>query len=355
MGVGTQRFALLRGDLAGPGGGTARRHPLSARLRLAARFACVAGGLVLALGACSTAPPLREVPPEQLRAELQRRLPDVPPEEIVVPYEVGEAAVRRAQALASQRRPSQRVRALIRALSEPDGFALRYTWAVSNSAATTLEAGGGTCMGLSSLLVGLARELGLEAYYVDASRDPERHSEVEVKVVAGHIAAVVSTENGPLVVDFTGEMTSGYRYRRMSDLEAAAHYYNNMGYQLIHLAEREGRPAPWDQVSRQFARATRIAPGFARAWNNLGVASVKLGQIDRAERSYRTALRLEPGLESPRLNLAGLPTREAQVLSLAGEPGQASDAPLAPQLRDGSDVGPEQPGATAPPSEPSLP
>src|SRR5262245_36933524 len=40
-----QRFALLRAFacVVGPGGGTARRHPLSATLRVAARFACVVG------------------------------------------------------------------------------------------------------------------------------------------------------------------------------------------------------------------------------------------------------------------------------------------------------------------------
>jgi tetratricopeptide (TPR) repeat protein len=206
-------------------------------------------------------------------------------------------------------------------------------------------------MGLTSLLVGLARGVGIPAYYVDASRNPERRTEVEVNVVAGHIGAVVYTKEGPLIVDFTGELMRGYRYRRMSDLEAAAHYYNNLGYELIHRAEEAGQPIPWQEVSRQFARATRIAPGFARAWNNLGVASVRLGQFDRAERSYQQALRLEPGLDSPRLNLAALATRGVPLLSLAEDPALQQNGPLLPSLRDGAEVGAPDPTTTESASE----
>lgn len=305
--------------------------------------------LLLVLGACGTPSALRPYTADELRSVLRKRLSDVPEQDLVVPWEVSEQAVERAQGVAKRRRlSSERVRALVDALSDEKGFALRYTWAVHNSAATTLEAGGGTCMGLASLLVGLARELGIEAYYVDASRNPERRSEAELNVVAGHVAAVAYTEEGPLVVDFTGQLLRGFRYRRMSDLEAAAHYYNNLGYELIHVAEAAGQPIPWQEVSRQFARATRIAPGFARAWNNLGVASARLGQFDRAERSYQQAMRLDPALESPRLNLAALVTRGVPLLSLSDDPSLRGDRPLSPLLREGAEVGGPDPGATAP-------
>jgi tetratricopeptide (TPR) repeat protein len=302
--------------------------------------------LLLLLGACGTPQALRPYTADELRSVLRKRLTDVPEQDLVVPWEVNAQALERAREVAKRRRlSSERVRALVAALSQQDGFALRYTWAVHNSAAATLEAGGGTCMGLASLLVGLARGLGIEAYYVDASRNPERRAETEVNVVAGHIAAVAYTEEGPLVVDFTGQLLAGFRYRRISDLEAAAHYYNNLGYELIHVAEGTGQPVPWQEVSRQFARATRIAPGFARAWNNLGVASVRLGQYDRAERSYQQALRLDPRLESPRLNLNALVTSGVPLLSLM-EPGPRGDGPLAPQLREDADVRSPDPAAT---------
>ena len=319
------------------------------------RAARALAALLLTLGACSSggSSPYRALGPDELREVLRKRLSDVPEAELVVPWQVSGAAIQRAKDLVQRDRlPSERVRSLVEALSRPDGFALRYTWALHNSAASTLEHGGGTCMGLASLLVGLARGLGLEAHYVDASRNPERRAEVEVNVVAGHVAAVVFTESGPLIVDFTGELLRSYRYRRMSDLEAAAHYYNNLGYELIHLAEEAGRPIPWHDVGRQFARATRVAPGFARAWNNLGVASVRLGEFDRAERSYQQALRLEPGLDSPRLNLAALATRGVPLLSLAEEPGRPSDAPLNPVLQDGAEVRSPDPSATEGPLDP---
>ncbi len=307
--------------------------------------------LLLVLGACSTPrSPLRAYTADELRKVLRARLPDVPEQELVVPWEVSPEAIERAERVVRRGLDSDRIRTLVDALSSPKGFGLTYTWAVHNSAAATLEGGGGTCMGLASLLVGLSRGIGIPAYYVDASRNPERREEVEVNVVAGHIGALVYTKEGPLVVDFTGELMRGYRYRRMSDLEAAAHYYNNLGYELIHLAEEAGQPIPWQDVSRQFARATRIAPGFARAWNNLGVASVRLGQFDRAERSYQQALRLEPGLESPRLNLAALATRGVPLLSLSVDPALQQSGPLVPSLREGAEVGAPDPTTTEPSS-----
>ena len=308
--------------------------------------------LLLLLGACGTPSALRSYTTDELRAVLRKRLSDVPERELVVPWEVSEQTVVRAREIARRRRlASERLRALVDALSAEDGFGLRYTWAVHNSAAATLEGGGGTCMGLTSLLIGLARAIGIDAYYVDASRNPERRTEAELKVVAGHIAAVAYTEEGPLIVDFTGQLLRDFRYRRMTDIEATAHYYNNLGYEILHVAEEAGQPIPWQEVSRQFARATRIAPGFARAWNNLGVAAVRLGQFDRAERSYRQALRLDPRLDSPRLNLDALATRGVPLLSLSEEPGSREDRPLVPLLREGADVGPypEAPEATVPP------
>ena len=275
--------------------------------------------------------------PSTLRRALIERLPDVPPEEIVVPFEVPPAAVARARArLVGVRDPHARARALVDALSDPDAFGLAYLWAVNNSALRTLEGSGGNCLGLSSLLVGLARSVGLAAYYVDVSRNPEHREEDYVNVAAGHIAVVVVAPQGPLFVDFTGEIQRGYRHRRIGDLEAAAHYYNNRGYELIHRAQQAHSGVDWEDVWRQFARATRVAPDLATAWNNLGVASARLGRLDQAERSYQRAIDLDPALGSARQNLRNLAAdaeREPR-LTHADIPEQDSrqSAPIAPRV-----------------------
>src|SRR5262249_27985194 len=126
--------AARRGRLGRADRGALRRQP-AARLRAAGRLltmtpaarALAARGLVLALGACATRAPseLRPLTPRELRDVLRKRLPDVPEADLVVPWEVGPEAIARAELLTKRRRlDSERVRALVDALSDPEGFAL---------------------------------------------------------------------------------------------------------------------------------------------------------------------------------------------------------------------------------------
>jgi tetratricopeptide (TPR) repeat protein len=284
------------------------------------------------LAACQTRGPIALDEPG-LRAELRRLLPEVAEQELVVPYAVDPATVLRARKIAERSlNPQARALSLADSLAETgSGFGLRYAWALHNSAQETLAAGEGTCMGLSSVLVGIARATGLPAYYVDASEAPELREESDVRVVSGHIAVVIGTQRGPTYVDFTGVLLPERRYRVIGDLEAAAHYYNNRGYELIHRAESEGLPIPWPQVREQFARAVRIAPGFARGWNNLGVAQVRLGQTADAVGSYRRALELQPSFASPQRNLTALGTAD-DAGTLTTEP-PAAPASGSPAMR----------------------
>ena len=275
----------------------------------------------LASAACSPLPP-RYVP-ETHRELMRELLPEVAPGELVTPFEIDDAlaaqAIRATRFAVSDR---QRTLFLVDALSRPTtGFGLSYIWARNNSALATARGGGGTCMGLSSLLIGLLRSLDIEAYYAEARVRPEVRDEGVVQVAAGHIAVVALTDAGPIYVDFTGRIAQSSFYRRLSDREATAHYYNNYGYEILHAAERAGTPIDWARVRRQFELATRVAPELAMAWNNDGVASVRLGELDRAEVSYLRALDIAPAMRSPRENLARL-----RELWLAGDRDAAAAA-----------------------------
>ena len=261
---------------------------------------------------CGTFGQRKSYTPEALRAEMLRRAPDVPPEDLVVPFVVPPELVLRARGVVKTLFDDRRAAtALARALSAPDGFNLQYEWAVNNSAETTLRHGRGTCLGLSSVLVGLARQVGLDAYYVDASQFPERREERDVEVVAGHIGVGITTSRGILYVDFAGEMNRRSYFVRIDDLRAAAHFQNNLGYELIHLAQQAGAPVPWEKVRARFELATRIDPQFSRAWNNLGIALARLGRNELAARAYARALEIDPGLSPARDNLALLRARSS--------------------------------------------
>lgn len=97
-----------------------------------------------------------------------------------------------------------------------------------------------------------------------------------------------------------------YWYQPIDDLEAVAHYHNNLGYALL-AGGAAGEPAAgWAAAAHQFRLATMVRPGFARAWNNLGVVEARRGKRDQARIAYRRAISADPAFPSPRLNLGAL-------------------------------------------------
>ena len=78
-------------------------------------------------------------------------------------------------------------------------------------------------------------------------------------------------------------------------------------------AEREYEAAQKDlekrdtpAAIRHLERAIEIAPTFATAWNNLGTVSYQTGNFARAEECFRQALRQDPTLYEPLVNLGGV-------------------------------------------------
>lgn len=271
----------------------------------------VAVGLALsfAVGAlgCATASKLVYTPAE-LRAEVARRAPAIPAGEIVVPFEIGEAeaAVARRMVLEAKS-DSERVRILAEALFDPNAFGLRYAPSVTASAEETLRTSTGNCLALASVFVGLARAIGLNAHYMDASTRVHemRHGEDGMTINAGHLTAMVSTAHEDIALDFA-RLGRIRWYRVIDDLEALAHFYNNRGFDLMDRSQERGAPVPWVDVAHDFRLAVQVMPAFAQAWNNLGIAATRLGRYAEAVEDYRTAIARDPKLAAPHNNLGSL-------------------------------------------------
>lgn len=270
--------------------------------------------VLLCCGACigCATPQRRTFTRAALQSEVARRVPATAVDKIAIPYVVEAEDIERATwLLRAYSTTEQRAAALIEALFDAEGFNLRYASAATATASQTLRAGEGNCLSLASTLVGLARGLGLRAYYVDVSHLTEEvidHSGLLVR--SGHVSAVIRTEVGYVGLDF-GRGRVHYRgWRGIDDMEAVAHFHNNRGYELIRTAIDEGKPIPWQQASEQFWLATRVEPKFQRAWNNLGVALARLGFVVEAIRSYREAIVRDPHLVSSYRNLGNLYFRQ---------------------------------------------
>jgi hypothetical protein len=105
--------------------------------------------------------------PDALRAEVARRVPELPLDAIdatKVPYEIGPVVVEHVRSLLTRSGdPDEEVRELVRLVTAEHGLGLRYTGTQLGTAAETLVMGEGNCFSLAAVLVGLARGLGWRA------------------------------------------------------------------------------------------------------------------------------------------------------------------------------------------------
>ncbi len=270
----------------------------------------VLGLALLGIG-CSAAQKQVAYSPHQLRAEVSPRVPVERAGEVLVPFEPTAAMVARAKKYTEGAATAyQRADMLVAAITAGHQFDVQWVPVVTTVARDTLSNGHGNCLSMTSLFVGLARGIGLDAYYVDASdRVNEIGREDELIVDNGHIAATVHTDRGWSLVDFTGELSEYRTFRVIDDVEALAHYYNNRGYERISLASLEGREVPWDEALSDFQLATYVLADFSRAQNNLGVAHARLGDDVAAEVAYRLAVSSDEEFAAPRHNLGNLSLR----------------------------------------------
>jgi len=257
--------------------------------------------------------------PHELRSEVGSRVPDTRAGDVLVPFEPTAEMVSRAKKYTDGLTTSYaRADALVHAITDTHQFDVQWVPVATTVARDTLANGHGNCLSMTSLFVGLARAIGIDAYYVDASdRVNEILREDALIVDNGHIAATVRTDRGWSLVDFSGEISQYRTFRVIDDVEALAHYYNNRGFERVSLATAEGHEVPWAAALADFQLATFVRGDFARAQNNLGVAYARQGNDAAAESAYLAAVRSDRTFAAPHHNLGNLNLRR-------GDPDEAA-------------------------------
>jgi tetratricopeptide (TPR) repeat protein len=170
-----------------------------------------------------------------------------------------------------------------------DQLHLKYSLSPTRSAAEAYRTREGNCLSFVNLFVGLAREQSLAPFYVEVT-DYQRWNHREGMVVSqGHIVAGIYLDGELATYDFLPYRAKAYRnFKPIDDLTASAHYFNNLAAEALM---RGNLP----EAQRMAGIATRVAPGFLKAWNNLGVVQARSGQLEAALATYRKALDVEPG------------------------------------------------------------
>jgi Flp pilus assembly protein TadD len=255
--------------------------------------------LCLALtAACSSLAPGLAAEPELVR---QLRARHVDPASVIIPWQLNDEMRSWAHKHVPDQLPTdQRLDRLLAVLMGQDGLDLTYQVGATGTAEEVFASRHANCLSFTSLFVGMARELGVDAFYLDVGDVEKFEREGTLVVESGHITAGFGSGSLLRILEFTPIGKANYRQlHRISDLTAIALFYSNRGAELLRKSQ-ERDALVWLQKS------VVIDPELARGWINLGVALRRTGDAAGAEAAYRKALESDPAAVAAYQNLAAL-------------------------------------------------
>jgi len=244
--------------------------------------------------------------------ELRQR--GVDPVSVVVPFELSDEMRTWVHSrVPDAGTPEQRLEQLLIAIVDPSGLGLTYEGGHTSTAREAFAARKANCLGFTSLFVGLARELGIPAFYLGVDDVERFERDGDLMVISGHVSAGFNMGGEKVkILEFVNAPKVEYRHiRKLSDLTAISLYHSNHGAELLR-AGRAEEALPW------LRKAAEIDPELSDAWINLGVGKRRSGDLDGAEAAYRRALEVNPEAASAYQNLAG-------VLGLRGKKKEADE------------------------------
>lgn len=185
-----------------------------------------------------------------------------------------------------------------------DELGITYTHNCNYSAQEVFENRKANCISYTNLFVGMARSIGINAEYAEVT-EVESYSKVgDTVVYNSHVCAVVFKGPNHYLIDFSLRPHKNYHFwRALSDLEAAAVFYNNIGAQKYL---EEDHPDRIKEALTYFYMARKLAPTLPQVYNNLGVIELNQNNILEAEKYFRTALERRPGYFAAYSNLGSL-------------------------------------------------
>lgn len=169
------------------------------------------------------------------------------------------------------------------------------------TAESTFISGSGNCLGVSYLFSSMARELGLTTYFQNVAVPPLWGMQDDVLYKYRHVNVEVPLPGRrTYIVDVNLKANlSTYKTNRISEKNAVAQYYSNIGAQ--YLVKKD-----YLNSFLYFKKAITIDPNQAEFWTNLGVLYSRNEKLDYAESAYKTALTLQANNVTTISNIATL-------------------------------------------------
>jgi hypothetical protein len=225
--------------------------------------------LCLVLAACRGLAPGLAAEPDLVR---QLRARHVDPASVIIPWQLNDEMRSWAHQHVSDQLPTdQRLDRLLAVLMGQEGLDLTYQVGATGTAEEVFASRHANCLSFTSLFVGMARELGVDAFYLDVGDVEKFEREGSLVVESGHITAGFGSGSLLRILEFTPIARPNYRQlHRISDLTAIALFYSNRGAELLRKSQ-ERDALVWLHES------VGLDPELARGWINLGVALRRTG------------------------------------------------------------------------------
>ncbi len=236
--------------------------------------------------------------PETWREELARRGVDV--RSVPDPLLVSDGMRQVAAKLAGVGTAPERLQRLQQELFDESAFPFRYNGRETYTAMEAFQRREGNCLSFTNLLVAMGRSLGFQVTTALVRRAQATEKEGDLIIVNDHVVAALAYGSDWFYFDFDRRPHERpMAVQPLDDLWITALYLNNRGADAL-------RAAHPDIALRYFEWATMLAPTFAPAWGNVGVARRRTGDINGAFAAYSHALTISPDDSTILGNLASL-------------------------------------------------
>lgn len=195
----------------------------------------------------------------------------------------------------------QRMKQLSTAVLHPGSLGVRYLDRVTRTAAEAFEKANGNCLSLSILFTALAREAGIDATFYEVNVLPDWTLAGDVVFSTRHInVSGKMSHGGSYVMDFSPYLIRReIGRRRVTEREAIAQYYNNLGAEYLADGEIVG-------AYLHFKKSVELAPKISFFWSNLAVVYSRSGQFGDAELALQQAIAIDASNTSAMNNLVRL-------------------------------------------------
>jgi Flp pilus assembly protein TadD len=194
--------------------------------------------------------------------------------------------------------PQTRMELLALAVSRAGVLNFQYDETRTLTASEAFEARSGNCIGFANMMIALAREAGLNAYYQEVFIRPEWSNFTDdTLLLVKHVNVVIETPRMSWVVDVSGiTIRPSERRRIIADSYAKALYLNNIAVES--LLEND-LPTAYAYMRSAIESDSRASD----PWVNLGVVYGRNDQLDDAVFAFNQALNIDSSEHSAMSNL----------------------------------------------------